>query len=56
MTPTAAFAYVQPRWDVDMPDIVLYRVTGGKYDGSDVTAATMTTLGIAVPPGHEVHA
>ncbi len=49
LTPFARYAYTQLRWDADMPDLVLYRITGGKYDGSDVCAETLTKLGIAIP-------
>jgi hypothetical protein len=48
MTPTAIFAYEWPLVPGE-PPMVLYRISGGAYDGSDVTADTLVTLGIAVP-------
>ena len=48
MTPTARFVYEWPMF-VGEPPLVMYRVSGGEYDGSDVCAETLTKLGIAVP-------
>jgi len=55
-TPSASYAYTQSRWDADLPDLVLYRVTGGPYDGSDVTAETLIQIGIPVPAREETSA
>lgn len=43
MQPYAIFVY-------DWPELgPCYRVVGGPLDGSDVLAATLTKLGIAIP-------
>ena len=48
MTPSAVFVYEWPLFDGE-PPMVMYRVSGGAYDGSDVSAETLVKLGIAVP-------
>jgi hypothetical protein len=53
LRPTARYTYTQERCDAGMPDLVLYRVSGGLYDGSDVAAETLIQLGIAVPAREE---
>lgn len=42
-TPYAIFVY-------DWPELgPCYRIVGGRFDGSDVMAATLIQLGIAIP-------
>ena len=55
MTPTAIYVYSWQLFE-DKPATAMYRVSGGPYDGSDVSAETLTTLGIAVPARTEAAA
>lgn len=46
--PSAVWVYDWPM-DPKAPPMVMYRVSGGPYDGSDVSAETLKEIGIAVP-------
>jgi hypothetical protein len=55
MTPTARYVY---EWQLfeDKPPTAMYRVSGGEFDKSDVSAETLIRLGIPVPAREEASA
>ena len=55
MNPTARYVY---EWQLfeDKPPTAMYRVSGGEFDKSDVSAETLIRLGIPVPAREEAAA